>query len=684
MPALDNTYRINEEQRNAKRKFNSDVQANRKRIVSGNYTWITFNRADGPTQLEQGHGLTSLNGEPVGRSWKSPIGYESVGVYPAGFNPDLYEGVLGGELCCDDNEEGCTQSNLFQILRNKVTGETEFLVLIDGEWQPRNPYADYWVPNPNYNSADPNSTPNIPATNPTDKYDFRGEKFDYALYKNTLYIVSGEEDFTGSHGASGLMKYDCGRWNSILTGNCGFIKNPQQYENTAAINPATGEPYDPNYALYDSPGEFNPSLLTVYQERLLISGAECNPLQVKVSEWYNPDNFVDNALGLQIAPLTTADSARPSSFVVTEGCDGITSLNNFNNSVYVGSQNSMYIYNLVRQDLGGGVSFELDSITENNYTTAGPVNQYSTVPFQNSLYYVSDSLAAPEFASFNLTSSTSGGNPASVYQRNSSDIEEFLKGLDFECAAAGVLGGKVLVSARCKDSSEEGNNIMIVGTPYSQDGTVKYSYHVLDYVPARQIFQNRQGTYFVSHEDGRMYRFTDNYSGIQKVVYEDGANVVKEFYPAATWQSGWTGFNPQDDRSFTKKKLIRAYVAGYFSEDSEVFLSFTPQTSCAPCGTCDETKTIKIDIEGSPSKDQCECECNLIATPKVKNGTNYRVIPIVFPAGEEFIYNMFSFRLDILNSRYFEVEYLSFLAVELENDASNIECVKFVDVDLGC
>jgi len=646
-----------------------------KKIAFGDSLWFGFVSDYSPTQIPAGNGFLSLNIDPRGTYAESSLGITKVGEHLSGdVNIDVYRGLITGEVCYADTDFATdVDNNIFKIIKSKTPDsdgvyQTLFYVLdANGKWILQNPYEDYWEKNPNYDENDPSSIPFIPTQKEAKDltpYNFKGEKFDYVVWKNRLYICSGKEDFQGSHGISGLMVWDGKVWNSILCGKAGFIDNIGDYINNSAIDTGLQKYKDENFRLYDSPNDFNPSLITLFKERLFIGGDASNPLQIKMSEWNNPDNFVANVLGMQITPLTTADTARPSSFIVTSGCDRISSLTAFNDQIYIGTDKGMYIYDLIKQDIGDNVIFQLETLVQNNYTPAGPVSQYSTVPFQNRLYYLSDYQVVPEFSSFVLSTSSGASKPYSTYQRLSGDISEFLDGFNIDDSTIGIFEDKVLISVKYGASPD--NNMTIVGTPFQSSDGIKWGYTMVDYINANYFFQNNRATYFVNSEDGELYKIVSGKYGLG-----DGE------YPTAIWQTGWTGYDPAKDSSISKKDLKQFLLKGYFSKGTEIYVTFTPENVD---GECAVSKTLSYICQKnefvSCIKDNEESDLIIGLVEKMSQKASYRnsapyyTIHWKIPEDKDnFInYTSVSIRIEIVNSKYFNIESYVGIADEIDRD----------------
>jgi len=648
-------YKMQDLKRKEINQRNIQIKQNFKPLNWGEFKWFGFASDYAPSQIPAGHGTTSLNLIPTGTGLEKPFGFGEVGFHSNDYNPSEWVGVTGGKIELEEPALGFTSdTNMFKIVRRRSSlggePETKFFFLDKtGFWQDYTPRENTYI-----EDGEDNWVLN---ENATQFYNFKGSIFDYAVWKNVLYICSGEEEFLGSDGRRhGLMVWDGQNWDSIDTGNVGFIRRPQDYKNKTALD-ADGNYADASYRLYDAPDEFNPSLITIFKERVLISGAKHNRVQVKLSEWNNPDNFVDNVLGLQTAILETKDTARASSFVISTGINRITSLDAFNDKVYIGSDKGFYIYDLVKQQIDTGF-FQLDALVQNNYTPAGPISNLCSVGFQNKLFFVADFQTIPEISAHVLS------GEGTTYTKLSSDIDDFMSKLDLTKSCIGIYGEHVLIGARVGYEATEGiNDVTIVATPFAvSEGVTKWGFSILNYMQPSFFFQNARGCYVLSSREGSMYRVVPN-KFTTELDYKDEYGQVKLApQPSATWQTGWTGLDIRKDSRLAKKRLEKFVVTGYFSEGTVMYITFIVDKDCGQrddeANNCVESKTIKYVIKSKDSGD-CQDAVDAILTPdiKAKNRAKYKTLFFDFPIGiDSIMYQALSIRIDVLDSRYFLIE----------------------------
>ncbi len=664
---------------------NAEAKSRSKRISFGQSTWLGFMRSVSPSQLPVGYGTLAVNVYPNGTYYEKSLGYVEVGRHVAGeIALNSYIGLVAGEIVVEsiNNIQNPvskqSEQGLFKLIRSKENGETTFFVLgNDGFWKSAQPFADYW-------KTDQTGV-SIPNKNASTPYTFKGSKFSFVVWKNTLYLCSGEEDFIGSNGkASGLMKWDGVQWDSIDCGKAGFLNN--DYVNKSAFN-GNIDIVDQSYRLYDSTKEFNPSLICLFKERLFIAGSINNPIQVKMSEWNNPDNFVDNVLGLQTAPLTSKDTARASSFILTTGADRINSINVFNDTIYIGTNKAFFVYTLVQQNIGNNVQFQLDAITQNNYTLAGSVNSYSTVAFQNKLYFLSDFHVIPELSNFEMTASGSS-RPSASYQKISSSIDDFMYKVDLSNSCIGVYGDRVLIG--CKyGSTDLSNNITIMASPFAIDNNrISWGFTVLDYIQPNYFFQNNRGCYFTSDDSGRLFKIVPAKFGVEVQEQDSVGNPLPIQYPASIFQTGWTGYDPAKDSSISKKRLNSLLLFGYFSQGTKINVTFIIESADdLESNKTTESKTITYTCNSEDIFNETDCSISQLMNVDIQRryGAKYYPLHWNFSIGKDTItYKRISIRIDIEDSRYFLVENLVGIAEELSSDGNaGVTKPEFIDIDFA-
>lgn len=503
----------------------------------------------------------------------------------------------------------------------------------------------------NNNLTGYHSTPNIKSDNPSQIYDFKGSEFTFIVWRNSLYLCSGQEYYKGSHGFGTILRFNrLTGWNSVLTGKSGFFEDDIRYLNNSATDYSTGKTIDPDYRSYDSATDFNPRFIALFKNRAYIAGTDANPLQIKQSERNNIENFVDNALGIQTPKLTTADGDRPSSLMIDTGYNKITTLTVYNDKLYIGTNKGWWLYTPENISLPDGQPFTAYSIQENNYTGAGPIRPYSTLNFRNRLYYVGNYQVVPEIAYFESQSRSGNGQAIGVYNKVSEPIDSFMSKLDFSESCIGQFQEHTLVSCREEKCNNKGKNYCIVFNEFqNQNGSIP-SFSVLDYINPNYFFTTKDGCYFTNNDDGDVYKIIPNY-----YTNEDGLKYTAEY------QSGWTGFNPKSDTALSVKRLDRVKISGYFTKGSKLILKIYPKMTKKKDDvifqSVSEPHTFSYDFSVDDKDDN-----TLFDNIETRYGASYYDVLLTFPKISDSVitYEVLSYEFQIQNSNFWHIESITF------------------------
>lgn len=627
------------------------IKSKSNKSIFGTSSFLSFTSNQKPSDSNTpGIGSICLNALPGGNGLEKFSGYSTVGEHIERIDLLQYEGLLAGEL---GETGGEVKATVFKLIRKVGTQNTEFWVLdsSDNVWKLQNPFDDYWIETTERDKK--GNTIFKRNDNPKSVYNFVGDSFSYCVFKGCLYICSGKESLVGSNGVGNLLKFDGYEWNSVLTGNAGFIKNQPEYFNASALDTATQEFKDKNFKLYDGTKPFNPSIVMVFKEKLFISGAISNPLQVKQSEWNNPDNFIDNVLGFQTAPLTSKDVARPSSFLVSGGINKINSMDVFNDSIYIGTDKGFYIYQLVNQNLQNGSFFQIDSIQENKFTPAGSVNQQSTIVAMNNLFFLSDYQIQPEFSSFELHIVGTSGKAYASYKKLSDEINNLFSNVDYANACIGTFLSMIMIGC-----NYNGQRITIVANPYSDGQDTKYGYFILDYITPSCFFNNRRGCYFTSTRDGNVYVITPNNHSIERKIATLGGTIVEET-TTAVWQSLWDGYNPKTDNPNSQKTVSAMYIKGYFSKGTKVYITLIKNNK-QDTQQIPNHRTFMYEFTEEDLISKDNSIIGLFDNLLYRYGARYHTKVFAFPQDKEIYYQNLAYRIDIVNSNYWYLEEVFF------------------------
>lgn len=479
------------------------------------------------------------------------------------------------------------------------------------------------------------------------EYKFKGNNFDYAIDKSFLYICSGQEDYIDIEGyRGGLLRFDLENnvWNAIPTGKAAPLDLTRTATTIWTDIPNAYNSTQPGLFI-TSLEEFNPSIVEVYKERLLISGAEGNPYQIKASEYQNMRNFVDNVLGQAIVEQDEEDRRRPSTFFAEMA---IRSLNTFGDSVIIGTKSKFYSYSLI--DTG---SFDLDRITPNDNSNSGTVNNKACKVYKGGQFYFASSYQViPELTSSILESKVSQfGKPYSIPtppEKLTYLIDETCKKFDVSNSAVGVYNNSILWSvAYCTGQDGEIELDPITGfrdEPVRNNLTVLYSkqgdtpmYSIWTHIRANYFAEiGKRGLIYSSADNGQVYKINENIFYVDnhynRYLDTEGTNnpvtdIVsdKEDY-TSTIQTGLVGVSPSNDSRFSKKKTKKLYFVGGFSSgddspDGGVILDveiYKAGTSCGD-GDCCQGPIYQNRFILSDPCNPSDCGCNLEIDPNYFN-----------------------------------------------------------------
>lgn len=523
-----------------------------------------------------------------------------------------------------------------------------------------------------------------------EEYKFKGTYFDYAIDKSYLYLCSGKEEYTDIEGyTSGLLRFDLekNQWSSIPTGKSA----PLDLSKTAktiwqdVVNPYNGE----DISVYiNSLEEFNPSIVEVYKERLLIAGSISNPYQVKSSEYQNMRNFVDNVLGQAVVPATEEDRRRPSTFFTELP---IRSMNTFGESVIIGTKSKFYSYSLVDTGIA-----DVDRLTPDDNSNSGTINNKSCKVYKGGqFYFASSHQIIPELSNRVLESKISQfGKPyttATPPEKLTFLIDETCKRIDASNSAVGVYKNSILWSvAYCSDQENEFEIDEITGyrlEPVKNNLTILYSkqgdtpmYAIWTHIRANHFAEiGRRGLIYSSADNGNVYKINENtpyvnnhynrYNQGDLGVVSDKSTEYEDF--TSTIQTGLVGVDTANDSRFTKKKTSRLYFVGGFSsadssEGGGTLLNieiFRAGTNC-DSGCCVEP----IYSDNFYLSDTCEksaCDCNLEVDVNYFNGQ--KLVERFIELPEEFYHECY-ITIRVSNTTNFYINEIGGMYTKADND----------------
>lgn len=633
-------------------------------------------------QQSDGYYAVSINGVPKGNKWDKMPQPQIVGNQVEG-DIDFadFEGLVVGEaitsLSAYRQNKSREDRDIFVILKRKTDGRKYIYYLaeqLDSTnnannksifWKNITPLTDFWLPTRLKNPKYQNSKTSIADT---EFYNLKGEFFDYVNYKNKLYICSGQENYLGENGYGSILEFDGFVWNSIPTGKAGLIIT--EVKPDESILDEEGKFIDPKYLIEDSQEEFNPSIISTYGDRLVISGAEANPIQVKVGEWSNPRNFTVNILNgtNTIVNLTPKDTIRCSSFILPAESNNVTGMKEFNNSLYISTENGWYVWSLIPSKLSNGSFFELDRIQTDKYAPAGAINQESILTYKNDLLYISNYQIFPEFSKLTLTGS--GSNVYAQYRKLTQPIDTFLSYQNFDNSCVGYFKEQILIGF----DNFEGETKCLMLTPYyDPKGNEFYNYTIIDTLQPTSFLTNKRALYYTQRDTGYVYKLKPNlYSNIDTKP------------STATLTSYIDGFNYKSPKFKSIKYLKGVQIIGFFSKGTEISITFSTRldpnnSSVLNKDDCGKLFTYTHTFEDENSVYDVSKDLGF-SDPNYRFGAKYYDDSYVFEKaqGIDMIYNTLVYQIEIKTNDYFSLEGCIFSFTEEGDSGDNKKTLKLL------
>jgi hypothetical protein len=556
---------------------------------------------------------------------------QSPGISATGFHNDVEialgkEALLGGEITKDNG-----QIFLWKIVWDKIDNKGDFYYCLqnvyfeDKIWFKTNPKKD-------------------PTNTTSEEYRFISRKLTQSEIKGSLYFCSGKENFTDFNGdTSGLLCLNIETliWIAIPTGKTApydISKKGQNIEedlkNFADLS---------QLAEYSGKlKEFNPSIVLEYNNRLVITGSKENPTQVKVSEYMNYQNFVNNVIGYNPNGLTIEDNRKASTFTIAQS---ILSATVFSDSIYFGTSRRMWIYKSISSEKG----IDLDQISLNEVDNIGTIANKSVKVYYGNMFFASTSLTTPQFATKELEykTSLSGGSYAVplAARKLSQFIDETLKKCDVSNSCMGIYKDYVFWSVSINGEKDEygeaKNNCTLV---YKRMGDY-ILWSVIDYIHANYFFEvNGGGLYYCSANDGNIYQIREDINYIdRKTNYVFDPQQPYTLNPTtyqSVIQTGITGIDLKKDNGFSQKNLKYLYMELGVAADTILDIQiFGIGNKCDNCCTQDiwsDTILINYDCLDPNTTDPTASDPNIVAPSPFAvdlnyyRGVRYRPLRIVF------------------------------------------------------
>jgi hypothetical protein len=612
-------------------------------------------------QQSDGYYSACINGVPKGQRFEKMVQRQIVGKQVEGdLDFGQFEGLLVGQcitkLSAYRRNRSDEDKDIFAILQNKATGRkyiyylAEQLDSTDSEasktvfWKNITPLKNYWLSSGTVNPKYLNAKSSVVDS---DFYSLQGQHFGYTNYKDKLYICSGQESYLGESGLGSILEFDGYNWNSISAGKCGEIV--KDFKPSESILGEDGNLLDPKYLIDDTELDFNPSIISTYGDRLAISGAVGNSIQVKVGEWSNPRNYVSNVLNgtNTIVNLTPKDTIRPSSFILPSESNNITGMKEFNNSLYISTENGWYVWNLIPAKLSNGSFFELDRLQTDKNAPAGAINQESILTYKNDLLYLSNYQIFPEFSKLGMTGT--GNNTSAQYRKLTSPIDTFLSYQDFDEACIGYFKEQILVGF---DDHQGQRKCLMLLPYYDAKGNEFYNYSVLEDLKPTSFLTNKRALYYTEKESGYVYKLVPNlYSSL------GGEETT------ATLTSFIDGFNYKQPRFKSLKTLQEVQILGYFSKNTQLTITFLRKLDVSKdtLSSSNQVESQLFSVTYTFEEDNFLYDLNQnqgFCDPNYRFGAKYYDDTFLFEKIQDIdlVYNTLVYQIEITGNNYFSLE----------------------------
>lgn len=464
-------------------------------------------------------------------------------------------------------------------------------------------------------------------------------EYDYAVWRNQLFFVSGEEYTAG--GTTGcILRYDPtnllqGDWVTIDTGN--GVKN---------VPGSTGA---------DGPEKFCPRFIEFNDDRMWVAGSERHCQQVKLSEHGNPYNLVGSAtkpfLGLLSVPPDIEDLTRPSTFILDQNGDCITSLQNKGNLLHVVTNNTWWKYEnlnvLNSSSLPAGLLW-LDTLTQHPANT-GSFSPKTVISDDEAFNFLSTSSTNPSLST--LVPNYATEDTDSVYANLSVFQQKRFRDINWDNAAMGKYGNgsgqsiTMMSGSKCGDHND-------TTLAYKQMGDTA-TFTEIDYIHAQDWAEDNDYTYWLASDSGDVWRITPDNWSICPGHCSDGE--PDTHYPFIV-QLGRAGLGAKD-LPFSDKRVQYIWVEGAADENTAIQLDiFVQDTSCSGC-----SRTVTVSFVPCFNTEKARSDI-----PKCKDST---ADPFTHQGGREFAnlvsvekhninYNIMDIKLTAYSEGYFALHKL--------------------------
>lgn len=556
---------INKQRDNFETLKQNIIEQRRELTFFGDNFFLSIDNNSLP-QGSQGNFSIILNAIPSFNKLTSCWGYEKYGEHSDNDdiynNSEQYKVIHISQVYTKQFDK--TFPEIIKIVKNKSTKETfVYKINEDNIWEDISPLNDKG-----------------------NKYNFIGEEFTTTNWKNNFYIVSGKEKFETKQTqkvkdklgqiignqtvllSGSILRYSLAsnqsiainNWSVIKTGTGGYLDNI--FMNTSIYN-ANGDIVKDKLLLTSIGNDYNPSLIMSRGGRSYIAGALANDIQIKISEFDNLDNFVDNTLqGVNQAVLSSADSQRSSTFLASLQNDKITKLLDYNNKTLIGSETGWYQHDLTQGKTNAGAFTLYDQIQKIEQATIGPYNSRVVTPYAGGIMYLGMNNGVLSFCEI-IANYTDSGTSYYSFTNHSNKIQKILNVIDIENTTLTIKEDYFIIS-----SKQKCNNIpiQICGYKYRDKEGSNINFFLTDYLNIERAYTNVNGSYYGNSQDGNIYRITGNQDCIS-------INNLKIDKPTAKIISLNTGYDKAKVSYNYYKTLNNQNISGVMHKDTDLELN---------------------------------------------------------------------------------------------------------------
>jgi len=465
-------------------------------------------------------------------------------------------------------------------------------------------------------------------------------EYNYAVWRNKLFIVSGKEFKFGAK-TGGVLVFNPREgedmWETIETGQ--RVSNKYSSDGNDGGSP------------------FFPITISFFEDRMYLGAGT----QVKFSEHSNPNNVVGSLdkpfLGLLDTPPVLQDLLKPSTFILNQNGDEIRAMLNANGFLWIITNKRFYAYKaltVLNSELPAGLLW-LDTLQEHKVSTG--VYSQQAVMHSDEVFEFLTTKNKPSVGT--LLPTISNEILDNQFGTRSGAIQETMRGVDWSRACMGSIGNGKAESINFISGSKCGshNDITLMYKIYD-DMTV---FSKVPFIKASDWVMTDEGTFYLSSENGNLYKLNPDTNTVVDFL---GGEETTESFPMV-YQTGRIGVG-KGDNIFSSKKVSYIYFVGASSEDTKLEFQL--------CNKDIDPETGKHDISCKEIKYKpnlnyqgFECDCNYEGvTPFVHNrGVIFHALIDVNSLNS--ISNVFDLRVVQKSAGYFAIHEVGLIYETIDN-----------------